>query len=163
MLNPFLTALNTPSLQYEYIAKTGFLDSHIHKMHLWLITYWSFNWNDRCPFHILPEAWKRYLFRGEPLCFGHYSTPPPAPRTVLDTVIILRQFSFFFKRKGGVWDLILRGEGWLIEDLQWVRILHLMQSNGFDSGKGHQGYFAERQIATVRLWSLLIRVRKWVN
>ena len=26
-----------------------------------------------------------------------------------------------------------------------------MQSNGFDPGKGRQGYFAERQMATVRL------------
>ena len=66
----------------------------------------------------------------------------------------------FFKRKGGVWDLILRGGGWLIEDLQWVRILHLMQSNGFDAGKSCQRYFAKRQMATVRLWSLLVRVRK---
>ena len=32
-----------------------------------------------------------------------------------------------------------------------MRILHLMQSNGFDSGKGRQGYFAEKQMATVRL------------
>ena len=45
--------------------------------------------------------------------------PPPALRTVLDTVIIWRQFSFFFERKGGVWDLILNGRGgWLIKDLQ---------------------------------------------
>ena len=35
-----------------------------------------------------------------------------------------------------------------------------MQSNGSGSGKGRQGYFAERQIATLRLWSLLIRVRR---
>ena len=121
-----------------------------------------FNYKKPLPFHV-PEAWKGTPFGGSLSVLAIIVPPPPAPRTVLDTVIILRQFSFFFKRKGGVWDLILRGEGWLIEDLQWVRILHLMQSNGFDSGKGHQGYFAERQIATVRLWSLLIRVRKWVN
>ena len=42
-------------------------------------------------------------------------------------------------------------------------MLHSMQFNGFDSGKGHQGYYAERQMATVRQWTLkqlLIRVRK---
>ena len=70
----------------------------------------------------------------------------------------------FLQKKGKSLDLILSGGwgggGWLIEDLQWVRILHLIQSNGFDSGKGRQEYFAERQMATVRLWSLLIRVRK---
>ena len=65
--------------------------------------------------------------------------PPFAPRTVPDTLILysdivwyelhqtfrvsyfdyLRQFSFFFKRKGGFWDLIFFLEGgWLIEDLQ---------------------------------------------
>ena len=41
-----------------------------------------------------------------------------------------------------------------------MRILHSMQSSGFDSGKGCQRYFTERQMATVRLWRLLIRVRK---
>ena len=42
-------------------------------------------------------------------------------------------------------------------------MLHSLQSNGFDSRNGHQGYYAERQMATVRQWTLkqlLIRVRK---
>ena len=156
-------------------------------------------------------------------------------------LIILWQFSRFFKRRGGVWDLILGGGGF--KDLQWVRTLHAihvhlnckyhpwglindmqmskynrkhwhalphslhfvrhprspasmlgsrlpifnsvclglvpgqidspyliimswitiprdeyytMQSNGFDAGKGHQGYFAERQMAGKWLSSLVI-------
>ena len=70
-------------------------------------------------------------------------------------------FHFSSKEREGFGVSFLgEGGGGLIEDPQWVRILHSMHSNGFDSGNGRQGYFVERQMATVRLWSLLIRVRK---
>ena len=79
-----------------------------------------FNYKKPFPFmYLKPE--KGTPFGGSLSVLAIIAPPPPAPRTVLDTVIILRQFSFFFQRKGGVWDLILRGRGgggWLIEDLQ---------------------------------------------
>ena len=123
---------------------------------------------------------KRYPFRGEPLCLGHHSTPSSCTENSAwysdvvwyelhqtfrahEEVLSLFYDNFHFsskEREGyGVPFLGDKGGG-LIEDLRWVRILHSIQSNGFYSGKGRQGYFIERQMATVRLWSLLIRVRK---
>ena len=38
--------------------------------------FYGLKWQISLPFHI-PEAWKRYPFRAEPLCIGHYRRYQP--------------------------------------------------------------------------------------
>ena len=121
-----------------------------------------FNYKKPLPFHV-PEAWKRYPFRGEPLYLGHYSTPSSCTEnsTWYSDIVWYELHQTFRAHEEVLW-LFYDNFHFSSKERDGFGISFFGRGGGgwLDSGKGHQGYFTERQMATVRLWSLLIRVRK---